>query len=53
MTHLRTPAELLFGANLAELGIIPSATVRLPLLEPPPHHLWQLREALAALRFPV
>ncbi|MFG1644369.1 4-hydroxy-tetrahydrodipicolinate synthase [Amycolatopsis sp. NPDC049252] len=34
-------------AALAQRGIIPHATVRLPLLESPPHHLERLREALA------
>ena len=36
-------------AALAELGIIPYATVRLPLLQPPPHHLEQLNNALATM----
>jgi 4-hydroxy-tetrahydrodipicolinate synthase len=34
-------------AALAELGIIPHATVRLPLVESPPHHLQRLADALA------
>ncbi|MFJ1765402.1 4-hydroxy-tetrahydrodipicolinate synthase [Amycolatopsis sp. NPDC088138] len=34
-------------AALAQRGIIPHATVRLPLLESPPHHLQRLREVLA------
>jgi len=37
-------------AALAELGVIPHATVRLPLLESPPEHLRRLRDALAPLR---
>ncbi|MFJ8912656.1 4-hydroxy-tetrahydrodipicolinate synthase [Amycolatopsis sp. NPDC102389] len=36
-------------AALAELGVIPHATVRLPLLESPPEHLRRLREALTPL----
>ena len=36
-------------AALAELGIIPHATVRLPLLESPPPHLRRLRDALATI----
>jgi 4-hydroxy-tetrahydrodipicolinate synthase len=36
-------------AVLAHLGIIPHATVRLPLLESPPPHLERLREALATM----
>jgi 4-hydroxy-tetrahydrodipicolinate synthase len=36
-------------AALAELGIIPHAAVRLPLLEPPPHHLQRLADALATI----
>ncbi|MFC9258068.1 4-hydroxy-tetrahydrodipicolinate synthase [Amycolatopsis thailandensis] len=34
-------------AALTELGVIPHATVRLPLLESPPEHLLRLRDALA------
>ncbi|WP_340681920.1 4-hydroxy-tetrahydrodipicolinate synthase [Amycolatopsis coloradensis] len=34
-------------AALADLGIIPHATVRLPLLESPPEHLRRLRHAMA------
>ena len=37
-------------AALAELGVIPHATVRSPLLESPPEHLRRLRTALAPLR---
>jgi 4-hydroxy-tetrahydrodipicolinate synthase len=37
-------------AALAELGLIPYGTVRLPLLEPPPSHLDRLTAALAAAR---
>ncbi|MFK0245985.1 4-hydroxy-tetrahydrodipicolinate synthase [Amycolatopsis azurea] len=36
-------------AALAELGVIPHATVRLPLLESPPEHLRRLRDALTSL----
>lgn len=36
-------------AALAELGIIPHASVRLPLLESPPAHLRRLTDALAPL----
>ncbi|WP_037312183.1 4-hydroxy-tetrahydrodipicolinate synthase [Amycolatopsis orientalis] len=37
-------------AALAELGVIPHATVRSPLLASPPEHLRRLRAALAPLR---
>ncbi|OLF12609.1 4-hydroxy-tetrahydrodipicolinate synthase [Actinophytocola xanthii] len=40
-------------AALAELGIIPHATVRLPLVESPPPHLRRLTDALATLAMPV
>ncbi|KAA0021339.1 4-hydroxy-tetrahydrodipicolinate synthase [Antrihabitans cavernicola] len=40
-------------AALAELGIIPHATVRLPLLESPPAHLEQLTAALATVAVPT
>ena len=40
-------------AALAQLGIIPHATVRLPLVESPPPHLQRLRDALAAIAAPV
>jgi 4-hydroxy-tetrahydrodipicolinate synthase len=40
-------------AALAELGVIPHATVRLPLLESPPPHLQRITDALAALALPV
>ncbi|RSN24811.1 4-hydroxy-tetrahydrodipicolinate synthase [Amycolatopsis sp. WAC 01416] len=36
-------------AALADLGVIPHATVRLPLLESPPEHLRRLRGALPPL----
>ncbi|OHV30768.1 MULTISPECIES: 4-hydroxy-tetrahydrodipicolinate synthase [Pseudofrankia] len=39
-------------AALAELGIIPHPTVRLPLLEPPPSDLQRLRSALATVAVP-
>lgn len=38
---------------LAELGVIPHATVRLPLLESPPPHLQRLTNALATVAMPV
>ena len=40
-------------AALAELGIIPHGTVRLPLLEPPPPHRQRLTDALATIAMPV
>lgn len=40
-------------AALAELGIIPRATVRLPLLESAPPHLQRLTDALAAIALPA
>jgi 4-hydroxy-tetrahydrodipicolinate synthase len=40
-------------AALAEIGIIPHATVRLPLLEPPPSHLQRLTDALATIAVAV
>jgi 4-hydroxy-tetrahydrodipicolinate synthase len=40
-------------AALAELGIIPHATVRLPLLESPPPHLQRLTDALATIAAPA
>ena len=40
-------------AALAELGIIPHATVRLPLLESPPPHLQRLKDALATIAVPA
>jgi len=40
-------------AALAELGIIPHATVRLPLLEPAPPHRRQLMAALATIAVPA
>jgi 4-hydroxy-tetrahydrodipicolinate synthase len=40
-------------AALAELGIIPHAAVRLPLLESPPSHLDRLRAALATIAVPA
>lgn len=40
-------------AALAELGIIPHATVRLPLLESPAPHLQRLRDALATIAVPA
>ncbi|MBB4908385.1 4-hydroxy-tetrahydrodipicolinate synthase [Actinophytocola algeriensis] len=43
-----SPGAVMAKAALAELGIIPHATVRLPLLDAEPSHLAQLRAALAA-----
>lgn len=40
-------------AALAELGVIPHATVRLPLLESPPAHRERLANALATLAVPA
>ncbi|KIZ15274.1 4-hydroxy-tetrahydrodipicolinate synthase [Streptomyces natalensis] len=40
-------------AALAELGIIPHATVRRPLLEPLPSHLQRLTDALATVAAPA
>jgi 4-hydroxy-tetrahydrodipicolinate synthase len=40
-------------AALAELGIIPHATVRMPLLESPPEHLAKLTAALPAVAVPA
>lgn len=40
-------------AALVELGIIPHATVRLPLLQPSPSHLQRLTDALATMPVPV
>ncbi len=40
-------------AALAELGVIPHATVRLPLTEPPPPHLQRLTDALATVAVPA
>ena len=41
-----SPGTVMAKAALAELGVIPHAAVRLPLLEPPREHLQQLRAAL-------
>ncbi|MBV1850629.1 4-hydroxy-tetrahydrodipicolinate synthase [Catellatospora tritici] len=40
-------------AALTELGVIPHATVRLPLLESPPPHLRRLTDALATVAVPA
>ncbi|MCS7484710.1 4-hydroxy-tetrahydrodipicolinate synthase [Umezawaea endophytica] len=40
-------------AALAELGVIPHASVRLPLLESPPPHLARLADALATAAAPA
>jgi 4-hydroxy-tetrahydrodipicolinate synthase len=40
-------------AALAELGIIPHASVRSPLLESPPAHLRRLTDALASMTVPA
>jgi 4-hydroxy-tetrahydrodipicolinate synthase len=45
------PGAVMAKAALAELGIIPHATVRLPLLEQP--HLQRLTDALATIRVPA
>ena len=48
-----SPGATMAKAALAELGIIPHATVRLPLLEPPPPYLQRLTDALAAIAVPA
>jgi 4-hydroxy-tetrahydrodipicolinate synthase len=48
-----SPGAVMAKAALAELGIIPHATVRLPLLEPPSSHREQLTAALATLAVPA
>jgi 4-hydroxy-tetrahydrodipicolinate synthase len=48
-----SPGAVMAKAALAELGIIPHATVRLPLLEAPSPHREQLREALAGVAVPA
>ncbi|SHF70869.1 4-hydroxy-tetrahydrodipicolinate synthase [Streptoalloteichus hindustanus] len=48
-----SPAAVMAKAALAELGIIPHATVRLPLLEAPHHHRQQLTNALTTLTVPA
>lgn len=40
-------------AALAELGVIPYPTVRMPLAEPPQHHLRRLRDALRPVAVPA
>lgn len=53
-TIMRTSqGAIMAKAALAELGIIPHPTVRLPLLEPPPPHRQRLTEALATIAVPV
>jgi 4-hydroxy-tetrahydrodipicolinate synthase len=47
------PGAVMAKAALAELGIIPHATVRLPLLEPSPPDLRRLTDALAATAMPA
>jgi 4-hydroxy-tetrahydrodipicolinate synthase len=44
-----SPGAVMAKAALAELGIIPHPTVRLPLLEAEPSHLAQLTNALASV----
>jgi 4-hydroxy-tetrahydrodipicolinate synthase len=44
-----SPGAVMAKAALAELGIIPHPTVRLPLLEPVPAHFQQLTDALATV----
>jgi 4-hydroxy-tetrahydrodipicolinate synthase len=47
---MRTPqGAIMAKAALAELGVIPHATVRLPLTEAVPAHLQRLNDALAQL----
>jgi 4-hydroxy-tetrahydrodipicolinate synthase len=48
-----SPGAVMAKAALAELGIVPHATVRLPLVEPPSSHRDQLRAALATLAVPA
>jgi 4-hydroxy-tetrahydrodipicolinate synthase len=48
-----SPGAVTAKAALAELGIIPHGTVRLPLLEAPRPHLERLREALAGVAVPA
>jgi 4-hydroxy-tetrahydrodipicolinate synthase len=48
-----SPGAVMAKAALVELGIIQHATVRLPLLEAPPSHREQLRDALATLAVPA
>ena len=53
-TIMRTSqGAVMAKAALAELGIIPHATVRLPLLESPPPHLQRLADALATIAVPA
>jgi 4-hydroxy-tetrahydrodipicolinate synthase len=51
---LRTSqGAIMAKAALAELGIIPHASVRLPLQEPLPEHLYRLADALATVAVPA
>lgn len=53
-TIMRTSqGAIMAKAALAALGIIPHATVRLPLVESPPEHLQRLTDALATLAVPA
>lgn len=53
-TIMRTSqGAIMAKAALAEIGIIPHATVRLPLLESPPPHLQRLADALATILIPT
>lgn len=48
-----SPGAVMAKAALADRGVIPHASVRLPLVEPPAQHRRQLAEALATLAAPV
>ena len=48
-----SPGAVMAKAALAELGVIPHPTVRLPLLEPPAAHRRRLTDALAAVAVPA
>jgi 4-hydroxy-tetrahydrodipicolinate synthase len=48
-----SPGAVTAKAALAELGVIPHASVRLPLLESPPSERRQLMEALGTLTVPA
>jgi 4-hydroxy-tetrahydrodipicolinate synthase len=48
-----SPGAVMAKVALVELGIIPHATVRLPLLEPPQAHREQLRAALGVIAVPA
>jgi 4-hydroxy-tetrahydrodipicolinate synthase len=53
-TILRTSqGAVMAKAALVAMGIIRHASVRLPLLQPPPTHLQRLTDALATIAMPV